>query len=60
MSQLEWLGAFENYLEEILLSQGKPTGVIFNLKNNFGWVDKQEIEVGQKVVTRIKKRFDGE
>lgn len=24
-------------------------GVIFNLKNNFGWADKQEIEMSEKV-----------
>lgn len=33
--------------EELLIS-GKPaTGVIFNLKNNFGWQDKQEEEQQQ-------------
>ena len=34
----------ENYLEESLISGGNSTGVIFNLKNNYGWKDKQEIE----------------
>lgn len=30
---------------EVLLMSGKNVaGVIFNLKNNWGWVDKQEIE----------------
>lgn len=33
----------ENYLEETLMQKDKPTGIIFNLKNNFGWVDKQEV-----------------
>ena len=34
----------ENYLEESLISGGNSTGVIFNLKNNYGWKDKQEVE----------------
>jgi hypothetical protein len=25
------------------------TGVIFNLKNNFGWKDKNEVEYSEKV-----------
>jgi hypothetical protein len=33
----------ETYLEKALMEKDKPTGIIFNLKNNFGWVDKQEI-----------------
>lgn len=37
------------------------TGLIFNLKNNFGWKDKQEIELSERPqVKRTKKRFDGE
>lgn len=36
----------EKYLEsELFRGQGQVTGIIFNLKNNFGWVDKQEIEM---------------
>ncbi len=35
----------EKYLEtELYRGQGQVTGIIFNLKNNFGWVDKQETE----------------
>ena len=34
----------ENYAENILFQDRNVTGVIFNLKNNFGWRDKQEIE----------------
>jgi len=35
----------ENHLEEELhRNQGQVTGIIFNLKNNFGWKDKQEID----------------
>ncbi|WP_459481449.1 terminase small subunit [Clostridium saccharoperbutylacetonicum] len=29
--------------EQSLFNQGKTTGAIFTLKNNYGWVDKQEI-----------------
>jgi len=32
------------YLEKQLLSGKNVAGIIFNLKNNFGWVDKQEID----------------
>lgn len=34
----------EQYLEEQLFRKDQVTGIIFNLKNNFGWKDKQEIE----------------
>jgi hypothetical protein len=33
----------EQYLEEQLAGGRQVAGLIFNLKNNFGWVDKQEI-----------------
>lgn len=32
----------ENYLEKRLITDNSTTGIIFNLKNNFGWKDKQE------------------
>ena len=32
-----------NYAEEFLFTAKNPAGVIFNLKNNWNWVDKQEI-----------------
>lgn len=32
----------ENYLEKHLITDTSTTGIIFNLKNNFGWKDKQE------------------
>lgn len=35
------------------LMEDAPTGAIFNLKNNFGWKDKSEIENTHKVVTPI-------
>lgn len=34
----------EEQLEESLYRLGNNSGVIFNLKNNYGWSDKQEIE----------------
>ena len=34
----------ENYLEKYLITGGNSTGTIFNLKNNFNWSDKQQIE----------------
>lgn len=34
----------ENYAERQLFSGKNATGPIFNLKNNYGWVDKQEVD----------------
>ena len=34
----------EEFVETCLFKKNIATGVIFNLKNNFGWADKQEIE----------------
>ena len=34
----------ENYLEKYLIVGGNSTGTIFNLKNNFDWSDKRQIE----------------
>ena len=49
----------ENYLEEKLLSEGFSTGVIFNLKNNYGWKDKQEnVNVGVSYEDYIKRVTD--
>ncbi|MGW8439963.1 terminase small subunit [Paenibacillus sp. S33] len=33
----------ENFTEETLLTTKNPAGVIFNLKNNYGWQDKQDV-----------------
>lgn len=38
-----------NYAEESLFIGKNPAGVIFNLKNNYGWRDKTEQEVDQNV-----------
>ena len=34
----------EEYLERRLIRDSSVTGIIFNLKNNYDWRDKQEIE----------------
>lgn len=51
----------EGSIERGLLS-GKynPTGAIFNLKNNYGWVDKQEIaaDVNSDVTINIELTDD--
>lgn len=35
--------------QEMRLYGNNVAGVIFSLKNNFGWADKQEIEMSEKV-----------
>ena len=41
--------------ERRLLKSGTPTiGLIFALKNNAGWVDKQEIDVNSQVSLSVK------
>lgn len=38
----------EVYLEEELLTRQKSVqGIIFNLQNNYGWKQKQEVEIGE-------------
>jgi len=39
----------ENYLEKRLIKDSSTTGIIFNLKNNYDWKDKQEIEHSGKL-----------
>ncbi len=40
----------ENYVEEMsLIGKLNPTVSIFNLKNNFNWKDKTEIETNQNI-----------
>ena len=48
----------EMALEQHLFS-GAVTGAIFNLKNNFGWKDKSEVEQNTKLtVVEIQSDFD--
>jgi len=39
----------EKYLEEKLYREKQVTGIIFNLKNNYGWKDKVEHDVSGEV-----------
>lgn len=39
--------------EKLVSSNGMVTGMIFNLKNNFGWMDKQEIDAKVQTLTPI-------
>lgn len=39
----------ENYLEKRLVKNSNVTGIIFNLKNNYDWKEKQEIEHSGKI-----------
>lgn len=34
----------ENYLEKHLITDNSTTGIIFNLKNNYDWTDKKELQ----------------
>jgi len=49
----------ENYLEKQLIVERNATGIIFNLKNNFGWKDKQEnINIATNYEDYLKKVVD--
>ena len=51
----------ENYLEKRLIKDSSCIGIIFNLKNNYGWKDKQEnINVGVSYEDYIKRVEDEE
>lgn len=43
----------ENYAENRLFNSPNVTGIIFNLKNNFGWVDKTEAKNTNDNTNRI-------
>lgn len=43
----------EEYAETMLYEGKNATGVIFNLKNNFGWVDKSEVDQKHEIVQPI-------
>jgi len=40
----------EEYAEESLYTMRNPAGAIFNLKNNWNWKDKHEVETTVTVV----------
>jgi len=65
------IGRFKLYLEDDrhnrLLTSGQPTvGLIFDLKNNFGWTDRQEVTgadgaaLAINYVTNIKRDEEDE
>lgn len=46
----------ENYAERhLFVGKSGVTGAIFSLKNNYGWVDKQEIVQTEKPVIKITR-----
>lgn len=44
----------EEFVETCLFKKSIATGVIFNLKNNFGWSDKQEVEHSGDVNVKLE------
>lgn len=53
---IKWAKArCENYAEEQLfnIARKNVTGIIFNLKNNYTWVDKREMDIPGLVVNTI-------
>lgn len=46
-----------NFTEEKLYGGAHPTGVIFNLKNNWGWKDKTEVEESGEKHIVVETRF---
>ncbi len=55
----------EAMLEEQLYRLGNNSGVIFNLKNNFGWIDKLEndeneeaVNNASEILVKIRKTID--
>jgi hypothetical protein len=50
----------ESFVEESLWTPKIAAGVMFNLKNNFGWVDKQEVDQNAKVDATLKVQLEGD
>lgn len=48
----------ENLLEERMIQGVPPTGMIFTLKNNYGWVDKTEVDQNIKGTVSLSALFD--
>jgi len=48
----------ENLLEERMIAGVPPTGMIFILKNNYGWTDKMEIDQNIKGTISLASLFD--
>lgn len=45
----------ENYAEEYLYSGKNVAGTIFNLKNNYGWIDQQDIVAPTMTLSELLK-----
>lgn len=45
----------ENYIEQTLLEGKATAGAIFNLKNNFGWIDEKQHNVSGELGVRSVK-----
>ena len=50
----------QNVEKGLLSGKYNPTGAIFNLKNNYGWKDKQEIEQSGEMNNTITVKFAGD
>ena len=54
----------ENYLEKRLIKDSSTTGIIFNLKNNYGWkdnvevADKDKLAKVEELLTKIEEEAD--
>ncbi len=46
----------QNYAEECLFAGKNVAGVIFNMKNNYKWVDKQEVAVSDTTYNTLLSR----
>lgn len=46
-----------NFVEQVLYTP-TPTGAIFNLKNNFGWKDKTEVDNSGEIVHKYEDMTD--
>jgi len=51
----------QNYAEESLYTNRQVAGIIFNLKNNYGWVDKHEVaHSGSLTLEQALDELEGE
>lgn len=46
----------QEYLEQLLYNPGSSHGIQFSLKNNFNWIDKQELEQTGNIHLHFKDR----
>lgn len=53
-------GKIEAFVEESLWTPKIASGVMFNLKNNFGWVEKTELEQNTKMDAKMVVKMEGD